>query len=166
MAQPDIEAILDKRPKALRDELIPILQEVQEAYGYLDNDAVLRISRHVGLPSSKVYGVATFYNQFRFQPKGKYHVLVCRGTACHVKGSARVLETLTKHLKIQPGKTTRDRMFSLDVVACMGACAVSPAICINDEFHARISPRKAIQLIEACRQQELATAQNGAPAAL
>ncbi len=87
----DIEPILERHPNARRDSLIPILQEVQEAVGYLSQDAVVRIGGHLGLPASKVYGVATFYNQFRFQPTGRFHVQVCRGTACHVKGSASVL---------------------------------------------------------------------------
>jgi NADH-quinone oxidoreductase subunit E len=150
-----IEQVIERFPQAGRDSLIPILQAVQEEQGYLSEAAVVGIGRHLGIPASKVYGVATFYNQFRFQPKGKYHVLVCRGTACHVKGSAKVLEAVVKHLKIEPGKTTRDKMFSLETVACMGACALSPVICINDDFYAKVSPAKVIKLIEACREKEL-----------
>jgi NADH-quinone oxidoreductase subunit E len=150
-----IEQVIERFPQAGRDSLIPILQAVQEEQGYLSEAAVVGIGRHLGIPASKVYGVATVYNQFRFQPKGKYHVLVCRGTACHVKGSAKVLEAVVKHLKIEPGKTTRDKMFSLETVACMGACALSPVICINDDFYAKVSPAKVIKLIEACREKEL-----------
>jgi NADH-quinone oxidoreductase subunit E len=150
-----IEQVIERFPQAGRDSLIPILQAVQEEQGYLSEAAVVGIGRHLGIPASKVYGVATFYNQFRFQPKGKYHILVCRGTACHVKGSAKVLEAVVKHLKIEPGKTTRDKMFSLETVACMGACALSPVICINDDFYAKVSPAKVIKLIEACREKEL-----------
>jgi NADH-quinone oxidoreductase subunit E len=149
-----LEDILARYPDADRDALIPMLQDVQEAQGFLSQEAIAGIGRHLGLPSSKVYGVATFYNQFRFQPKGKYHIVVCRGTACHVKGSAKVLEAIEKHLKIEPGGTTRDRMFSLEVVACMGACALSPVMCINEEFHAKVTPAKAVRLIEAGREQE------------
>jgi NADH-quinone oxidoreductase subunit E len=153
-----IAAILDRHPGAGRDSLIQMLQEVQEAVGYLPREAVIRIGRHLKLPASKIYGVATFYNQFRFQPKGRYHIMICRGTACHVKGSAKVLETLVKSLKIEPGKTTRDRAFSLEVVACMGACALSPVICINGEFHAKVSPAKVLRLLEDCRQRDRAGA--------
>ena len=153
-----VENVIERFPQAGRDSLIPILQAVQEEQGYLSEAAVARISRHLGIPASKVYGVATFYNQFRFQPKGRYHILVCRGTACHVKGSAKVLEAIVRHLKVEPGKTTRDKMFSLETVACMGACALSPVLCINEDFYAKVSPAKAIKLIESYREKELAQA--------
>jgi len=149
----NIEQVIDRFPGAGRDSLIPVLQAVQEEQGYLSEDAVVLIGRHLGIPASKVYGVATFYNQFRFQPRGAFHVTVCRGTACHVKGSAKVLDALIRYLKVDPGKTTRDKVFSLEVVACMGACALSPVLCINDEFHAKVTPSKAIKLLEACRAQ-------------
>ena len=153
-----VEKVMERFPQAGRDSLIPILQAVQEEQGYLSEAAVARISRHLRIPSSKVYGVATFYNQFRFQPKGRYHILVCRGTACHVKGSAKVLEAITRYLKIEPGKTTRDKTFSLETVACMGACALSPVICINEDFYAKVSPAKVIKLLESYRERALAQA--------
>jgi NADH:ubiquinone oxidoreductase subunit E len=151
MTTMNVEPILRKYPRASRDILIPILQEVQGTYGYLSRDAVIRIGKHLALPASKIYGVATFYNQFRFQAPGLFHVQVCRGTACHVKGSAKLLETLIRNLKIEPGRTTRDRLFSLETVACMGACALSPVMCINGEFHAKVSSGKALMLLEECR---------------
>lgn len=135
---------------ATRDALIPILQKIQAAEGYLSRESIARVGRELNLAASKVYGVATFYNQFRFAPRGRFHLMLCRGTACHVKGSGRVLETIVKHLKIEPGQTTRDRAFSLEVVACMGACALSPVLCINDEFHAKVSPGKVQRLLEEC----------------
>src|SRR5512133_559809 len=104
----NIDAILEKHRDAKRDSLIPILQEVQDACGFLSREAVIRIGKHLGLPASKIYGVATFYNQFRFQPQGKFHVQVCRGTACHVKGSSAVLEELKRRLGIKEGQTTKD----------------------------------------------------------
>src|SRR5512142_3369374 len=131
-----VDAILQKHPRAGRDALILMLQEVQEKQGYLSREAVIRISKHLNLPTTKIYGVATFYNQFRFQPKGKYHFMVCRGTACHVKGSNRVLEMAQKLLKLKPGQTSRDRLFSLETVACMGACGLSPVMNLNGEFYA------------------------------
>jgi NADH-quinone oxidoreductase subunit E len=136
----DIEPILKNHPKAKRDALIPILQEVQEAVGFLNREDVIRIGRHLGLPVSKIYGVATFYNQFRFQPRGQFHVQVCRGTACHVKGSASVLEAVKRHLDIKPGQTARDGIFSLEVVACIGACGLAPVISVNGEFYAGMTP--------------------------
>lgn len=139
MIQTDIDSILDKHPNAGRDALIPILQEIQEAHGYLSKDAVLRVGQRLNLPASKIYGVATFYNQFRFQPVGKFHIQVCRGTACHVKGSAAVLEALKRELKIDAGQTSRDGLFSLEVVACIGACGLAPVICVDGEFHAKLA---------------------------
>ena len=153
-----VESILKGHPNAGRDKLIPILQEVQEAQGFLSQEAIAEIGRRLSLPASKIYGVATFYNMFRFQPRGRNHFQVCRGTACHVKGSKKVLETLQKELKIEPGKTSRDLMFSLEVVACMGACALSPAININGEFYAKVSPARILKLVEQCRQKSAGAA--------
>jgi NADH-quinone oxidoreductase E subunit len=150
----DVDSVLRKHPRAGRDALIPILQEVQENQGYLSRDAITRISRHLNLPATKIYGVATFYNQFRFQPKGKYHVMVCRGTACHVKGSGRALEMAQKYLKLKPGQTSRDRLFSLETVACMGACGLSPVMNLNGEFYAKVTPQKLVKIIQGCREME------------
>jgi NADH-quinone oxidoreductase subunit E len=149
-----IESILKKHPNAKRDSLIPILQEVQEAQGFLSREAVLSVGEHLKLPASKVYGVATFYNQFRFQAPGKYHFMVCRGTACHVKGSLKVLETVSKLLKLKPGQTSRDGLFSLEVVACMGACGLAPVVNINGEFYAKATARKLAGIISDLRQKE------------
>src|SRR5512141_3161204 len=134
---------------AKRDSLIPILQKAQEVHGYLSEEAIAEIGRHLKLPASKVYGVATFYNQFRFAPKGKFHLMLCRGTACHVKGSLKLVEAVTRLLKLKPGQTTRDGQFSLEVVACMGACGLAPAISINGEMHAKVTPNKLERLIAA-----------------
>lgn len=149
-----VDTILQKHPRAGRDALIPILQEVQEQEGYLSREAVIQISKHLKLPATKLYGVATFYNQFRFQPKGKYHFTLCRGTACHVKGSNRVLEMAEKILKLKPGQTSRDRLFSLETVACMGACGLSPVMNLNGEFYAKVTPQKLVQIIQECRETE------------
>jgi NADH:ubiquinone oxidoreductase subunit E len=149
-----IEAILKEHAGAGRDSLIPILQQVQGDQGYLSRESIARIGRCLNLPASKIYGVATFYNQFRFQPKGKYHVTVCRGTTCHVKGSLKVLDMVSKALNLEPGKTGRDQLFSLEVVACMGACGLSPVVNINGEFYAKVTPMKLMKIIEECRLKE------------
>ncbi|HSW47339.1 MAG TPA: NADH-quinone oxidoreductase subunit NuoE [Phycisphaerae bacterium] len=153
MIQVDIDPILDEFPSAGRDSLIPILQAVQEHHGYLSRESMLQIGRRLHLPASKVYGVATFYNQFRFQPQGRYHIQVCRGTACHVKGSARVLDALVQMLKIGPGRTTRDGLFSIEVVACIGACGLAPVICVNGEFHAGVTTDKLNKLVSGFRKE-------------
>ena len=148
-----IESILDSYHDARRDQLIPILQDVQNQMGFLSRDAVIQIGRHLNLPSSKIYGVATFYNQFRFQPLGKYHIQVCRGTACHVKGSANVLKALERELKIEPGDTSKDGQFSLEVVACIGACGLAPVITVNGEFIAKVTPDKIPGIINSYRMK-------------
>ena len=153
MVSEDIERILRKHPAAKRDSLIPILQEVQEAHGFLSREAVVVISRHLGLPASKIYGVATFYNQFRFQAPGKFHIQLCRGTACHVKGSLALLDSVTRLLGIKPGQTARDGVFSLEVVACIGACGLAPVICVNGEFYAACTPDKVKEIIESYRRK-------------
>ncbi len=150
----NVKKVLDQYKGAKRDALIPILQNIQEEMGYLSEDAVKEVGVHLGMPASKVYGVATFYNQFRFQPPGKYQVQVCRGTACHVLGSATVLEELEKELKIKPKETTKDGLFSLEVVACIGACGLAPVIAINGEFHAKVTPESIKDIIDEYRNRE------------
>lgn len=147
----DLKLILKKFSDAKRDALIPILQEVQKAQGYLSRDAIVQIGRHLRLPASKVYGVATFYNQFRFQAPGKNHIQLCRGTACHVKGSLSVLEAVKRSLKIEPGQVTRDGVFSLEVVACVGTCGLAPVIVVNGEFHARVTAESVKGIVESYR---------------
>jgi NADH-quinone oxidoreductase subunit E len=159
MAAQEVETILKRHPQATRDALIPILQEVQEAQGYLSKEAVVRIGQHLALPASKIYGVATFYNQFRFLPKGKHHFMVCRGTACHVKGSLKGLEMVQKLLKLKPGQTSRDKLFSLEVVACMGACGLAPVVNLNGEFYAKVTPKRLAKIVAECRQKESAHVQ-------
>ena len=153
MVAPDIDAILQHYPGAKRDSLIPLLQEVQQQHGYLSREAVVRVGQHLRLPASKIYGVATFYNQFRFQPQGKFHIQVCRGTACHVKGSAAILDAIQRELKVEAGQTTRDGLFSLEVVACIGACGLAPVICINGEFHAGVTTQKVTKILDSYRRK-------------
>lgn len=153
MIAPDINSILEHYPQAQRDALIPLLQEVQEQHGYISREAVVRIGQHLTLPASKIYGVATFYNQFRFQPQGKFHVQVCRGTACHVKGSLALLDAVKRELKIEPGQTSRDGLFSLEVVACIGACGLAPVICVNGEFHGSVTKQKVSKILDSYRRK-------------
>ncbi len=156
----DIKTILEKYPSAKREFLIPILQDIQEACGCLTREVVNQVARYINLPPAKIYGVATFYNQFRFQPLGKHHVMICRGTACHVKGSKKALDMVVKALGIQPGQTTRDGLFSLGVVACMGACGLAPVVNINGEFYAKVTPKKLSGIIAEIRDKELANARS------
>lgn len=142
-----INNILSHYPEGGTDSLIPILQEIQADQGYLSEESLVQVGRHLSIPTSRIYGVATFYNQFRFEPTGKYHFQVCRGTACHVLGSATVLEALEKELKIKAGHTSRDGKFSIEVVACIGACGLAPVICVNGKFHAKVTPESLIKIV-------------------
>jgi NADH-quinone oxidoreductase subunit E len=150
-----VEEILEQFPQAGRDSLIPILQAVQDSLGFLSEESVVQVSKHLKMPASKIFGVATFYNQFRFTQPGKYHVMVCRGTACHVLGSATVLDEIEKNLKVKPGQTTKDKLFSLEVVACIGACGLAPVISINGEFHAKVTTDKIKSIFETYRNREV-----------
>ncbi len=148
-----LDEILTQYQGAGRDQLLPILQEVQERFGYLSQDSISQVGQMLNLPASKVYGVATFYNQFKFNKPGVYNIMVCRGTACHVLGSATVLEHLEKLLKIKAGETTRDGLFSIEVVACIGACGLAPVIAVNGEFHAKVTPSSLQSIIDEYRSR-------------
>ncbi len=150
----DFEAILQRHPNEKRDSLIPILQEIQGEVGYISEEAVVAVGTHLHLPTSKIYGVATFYNQFRFEPPGKYHIQLCRGTACHVLGSSTVLDEVQKTLKIKSGQATKDGVFSLEVVACIGACGLAPVISINGEFHAKVTTQSIKEILESYRKRD------------
>lgn len=150
-----IDTILDNYRNAGRDQLIPVLQEIQNEEGYISQEAVQKVGERLSLPASKIYGVATFYNQFRFEPVGRYHIQVCRGTACHVLGSSTVLETLEKELKIRAGKTSHDGLFSIEIVACIGACGLAPVVAINGEFHAKLNQETIKNIIESYRKREV-----------
>lgn len=148
-----ITKILDKYANARRDSLIPLLQEIQEHDGYLSEESIIQIAGQLQIPASKIYGVATFYNQFRFQKPGRFQIQICRGTACHVKGSAMVLEALKSELEVDAGQTTRDGLFSLEVVACIGACGLAPVISINGEFHAGVNPDDVNSILDIYRKR-------------
>lgn len=150
----EVQTILKKYPDTGRDNLIPILQDIQNNDGYLSKDSIIEVGKHLHMPTSKIFGVATFYNQFRFEPYGKYHIQVCRGTACHVLGSKTVLQELEKNLKIKAGQTSRDGLFSIEVVACIGACGLAPVITVNGEFHAKITAQSIARLIEEYKALE------------
>lgn len=127
--------------------LIQVLQDVQEKYRYLPKDALVYVSKKLRVPLAKAYNVATFYNAFSLNPIGRRHVCVCMGTACHVRGSSMVLDSLAANLGIKPGQTTADGEFTLDTVNCLGACSLAPVVVINDEVFAQTSAAKAKKLV-------------------
>ena len=137
-----LSAIFLSSYEGKEDELIPILQQVQEKLGYLPEEAMLEIAKFTGVSESKIYGVASFYAQFRFTPVGKNKVTVCRGTACYVRGAPRILEEVERRLGIRDGETTKDLEYTIDTVACIGCCALSPCMMINKEVHIKLTPPK------------------------
>ncbi len=132
-----------------RDDLIPIMQEVQEKFGYLPDPELKEVARFLRLPESEVFGVGTFYSQFKMKPGGKKCVTVCRGTACHVKGGARLLKEIEKTLGVQPGQTTPDMEYTFETVACIGACALAPNLVIGKDIHGKMTTRKIAELFPA-----------------
>jgi NADH-quinone oxidoreductase subunit E len=131
------------------DELIPMLQVVQRALGYLPERALEEIARLTGVTGATVYGVATFYSQFRLQPVGKHVIKVCRGTACHVRGSGKILKDIENRLHLAPGETTSDRMFTLETVACFGSCALAPVMVVDEGVHGRMNTSISQKMIDA-----------------
>lgn len=146
--------ILDKYQRDKR-KLIPILQELQEEYKYLPEEIMTYVSTALEISPSAVYGVATFYSHFTLKPKGKYLIRVCDGTACHVKKSEDIIKTLEKSLGLtQQNNTTKDMLFTLEKVACLGACGLAPAVVINDKVHGLMTPESTMELIHSIKEKE------------
>jgi NADH-quinone oxidoreductase E subunit len=139
MTNEDLEAILTRYPVNKKDGLLPILQEIQYQYGFLTDDLLAAVARYLNLPASKVYGVATFYDQFRFHPRGRHHIRICKGTSCHLFGSSTYLDELERQLRLKAGNISRDHKFSLEISTCMGACESAPVIQINDTVYTRVT---------------------------
>ena len=127
---------------AKADRLIPLLQGLQKAYGYLPRGAMFEASRRTGIPASRMYGVATFYEQFHLVPRGRHIIKCCRGTACHVKAGAGIIDILQRTLGITDGGTTGDLRFTLETVACLGTCFLAPAMMIDDDYFGSLTPGK------------------------
>lgn len=135
----ELDAILEKY-RGVNGALIPVLQEAQHAYGYLSKEVVEHIADALATPVSQVYGVITFYSQFHLNPRGRNIIRVCQGTACHVRGGKAILKALEDNLKVAAGETTTDLRFTLETVACIGACGLAPVLMINDDTHGRLKP--------------------------
>lgn len=133
------------------EELIPLLQRFQKELGYLPDSALLEIAHLTRLPAATVFGTATFYSQFRLKPVGTFIVKVCRGTACHVKGSSQMLEDIQRYLQVAPGETTQDGLFTLETVACFGSCALAPILVVNETVYGNIDRSRALKLLGEIR---------------
>lgn len=134
--------------------LITILQKAQNIYGYLPKDVIYHIADKLGVTPAEIMGVATFYSQFRLTPIGKYLIMSCQGTACHVNGSERVLSAMKEYLGIESGETTSDGLFTLEEVACLGCCSLAPVIMINGEAYGNLTPDSAVDVLKNIRQKE------------
>lgn len=134
--------------------LITILQHAQDIYGYLPTDVLYHIAERIGSTPAKVMGVATFYSQFRLQPVGKYLIMLCQGTACHVNGSEKIEKAIKEEIGISDGETTADGLFTLKNVACLGCCSLSPVMMINDETYGRLTPEKTKEILRNLKAKE------------
>lgn len=150
----EMEEILNKYPKQ-KDSLIAILNEVQEKYGYIPKQCQMEISKHLGIPMAEIYGVITFYSRFTTNPKGKYNIAVCLGTACFVKGSQKILDRLEERLKISGGETTPDGKFSIDEVRCVGACGLAPVFMVNDEVYGNATVKMLDEVLDKLEKEEM-----------
>lgn len=148
-----IDAILKKYENP-EESLIAVLQEVQAVDGYISRESVTYITELSGIPSSRIMGVASFYAGFRLKPVGKYRIMVCMGTACHVNGAERVGDTVKRVLGIEAGDVTEDGLFSWEEVACLGCCSISPAMMINDTAYGKLTPDKVTDIINSIREAE------------
>ncbi len=137
-----------------RGDLIPVLQKAQEKFGYLPRDVMEGIAKFLRLPASTVFGVSTFYAQFKFTPIGRKVIKVCRGTACHVRGADRILEEFQRDLGIKAGETTEDLEYSLETIACFGSCALAPVIVMGKTVYGRMTTTKARQLLAEDKEQQ------------
>jgi NADH:ubiquinone oxidoreductase subunit E len=144
-----IDELLDKYPEGKRENLIPILQEIQERTGLLSEESITMVAQHLHLPASKIYGLATFYDNFRFETKGIYHFRVCLGTACYVVGSQPIFGQLEKLLKIKAGQKSKDGWYSLEVVPCMGSCSLGPVISVNGDYYSKVTFDSLKEIISA-----------------
>lgn len=144
----EIIARYGKKPSSL----IPVMQDIQAEYRYLPGELLIYTAHQIGVPDARAYSVATFYENFSFEPKGKYVIKVCDGTACHVRKSMPILEELQKQLGLGKKKhTTDDMMFTVETVSCLGACGLAPTLMVNDEVHPKMTPEKVVALLQELR---------------
>lgn len=132
----------------VKDNLIQILNEIQEHYGYIPKESQIKLSKFLKIPMAEIYGVITFYSRFTLKPKGTYSISVCLGTACYVKGSQKIMDRLLERLKIQPGETTKDGLFSIDATRCVGACGLAPVFTVNGEVYGKATVQKLDQVLD------------------
>ncbi len=143
-----LDKILESVPNAGDCELIPILQKIQEAYGYLPPNAMMAASSRTGIAASRIYGVATFYEQFHLEPHGRNTIKCCRGTACHVRGGRNIIRAISRTLSVEEGETTEDMRFTFETVACLGTCFLGPVMMVNNDYYGHMTSNKVKDVLE------------------
>ncbi|MHC5060726.1 MAG: NADH-quinone oxidoreductase subunit NuoE [Planctomycetota bacterium] len=149
-----LDRVLEARSNAGPNDLIPLLHDIQEEYGYLPRPVLMELSRRSGIAASRIYGVATFYEQFHLEPCGKNTIKCCRGTACHVKGAVGIAEAIEKSLGIKDGETSKDMQFTFETVACLGTCALAPVMMVNGTYHGKMTPNHVQKIIESLKSPQ------------
>ncbi|MEE8359995.1 MAG: NADH-quinone oxidoreductase subunit NuoE [Candidatus Omnitrophota bacterium] len=149
-----ISKIISRHRPFSQEEIITSLQEAQDHYGYLPKEVIDKLAELTMIPVAKIYGVATFYSQFHLVPHGKYSIKLCRGTACHVKSAPDILSAISEHLAIKDGETTDDMLFSLESVACLGTCFLSPVMLIGDQYYGKLTPQGAVKILEDIARED------------
>jgi NADH-quinone oxidoreductase subunit E len=144
----ELDIILKKYKQGKREDLIPLLQEIQENMGYLSEDAIIKVGGFLGMSTTKIFGLATFYDRFRFFPSGKIQITVCHGTSCFLNGSQTIINKIKEETGVMPDQTTRDGNFSFEIVSCMGGCHNGPLINVNGEFHTHVKAEQLPDLIK------------------
>jgi len=147
-----LDDILESIGDVTQCDLIPILQQIQDKYGYLPREILTETSKRTAIPLSDIYGVATFYEQFHLDRRGRHIVKCCRGTACHVKGGNEIINTIQRMLDVEDGDTTEDFAFTFETVACLGACALAPLVVIDDVYYGKMTPNKISEIIDELRK--------------
>jgi NADH:ubiquinone oxidoreductase subunit E len=142
------DIILKKYKPGKREDLIPLLQEIQDDIGHLSEEAIVKVGSYLGLSTTKIFGLATFYDRFRFIPSGKIHIRICHGTSCFLNGSEGIINKIKEETGILPGQTTRDGNFSYEIVSCMGGCNSGPLMTLNGEFHIHLKAEQLPELIK------------------
>jgi len=147
----DLETIFKKYKPGKREDLIPLLQEIQENNGFISEESIVRTGNFLGLSTTKIYGLATFYDKFRFFPSGRIHIQICHGTSCFLNGSQAIINQIRELTGIQPGQTSRDGSLSYEIVSCMGGCNNGPVLNVNGEYHTHIKADQLPELIKKLR---------------
>ena len=160
---PKLQEVFSRHGRS-RSDLIPILQDTQAAFGFLSKELMADVAWHLNVAEASVKGVASFYAQFYFEPQGKHRIRVCRGTACHVRGSAQIRRLVESKLKVEEGETTPDLLFTYETVACVGCCALSPVMMVDDKYFGRLTPEQADAAIDDYIRQARAEEPNGTSA--